>query len=157
MRIIAHRGLLNGPDKILENHPDQIRIALNKGFDCEIDVWYKDEEFFLGHDAPQYKIDLEFLMMGNLWIHAKNLEALFILAGTNLNYFWHQEDDYTLTSEKYIWTYPGKELTEYSVMVMPERDDPEFKNLDWNCYGICTDFVLDVFKLYRQAQLPKSA
>ena len=28
----------------------------------------------------------------------------------NFNYFWHQEDDYTLTSEGYVWVYPGKPL-----------------------------------------------
>ena len=29
-------------------------------------------------------------------------------ADKSLNYFWHQTDDFTLTSHGYIWTYPGK-------------------------------------------------
>ena len=63
-------------------------------------------------------------------------------ADAKLNYFWHQEDDYTLTSQGYIWTYPGKSLTSNSVMVLPEQTGISFeicKNLD--CYGICSKFV----------------
>ena len=41
MRIIAHRGLMDGPDKYLENKQVQIVKALEKGFDVEIDVTLK--------------------------------------------------------------------------------------------------------------------
>ena len=34
--------------------------------------------------------------------------------------FEHQEDDVTLTSEGYIWTYPNKQLTDNSIAVLPE-------------------------------------
>ena len=57
------------------------------------------------------------------------------------NYFWHQDDDYTLTSKKYIWAYPGKSYTHNTVIVMPE-----WNNMVWdtlrvtNCHGICTDY-----------------
>jgi hypothetical protein len=34
--------------------------------------------------------------------------------------FWHQNDDFTLTSKNYIWTYPGQPYTASSVIVMPE-------------------------------------
>jgi len=53
------------------------------------------------------------------------------------HYFWHQEDDYTITSEGYIWTYPGKKLFNKSICVLPETHD--YKNL--NCLGICSDFI----------------
>ena len=53
MKIIAHRGNLSGPTQT-ENHPDQIKKALDLGFDVEIDVWYKENKVFLGHDFPQY-------------------------------------------------------------------------------------------------------
>lgn len=33
------------------------------------------------------------------------------------NCFWHQEDDYALTSSGYIWTYPDKLLTDKSIIV----------------------------------------
>jgi hypothetical protein len=80
-----------------------------------------------------------------LWIHAKNIEALYVLSADNkLNFFWHQEDYFTLTSHGYIWTYPGNLLTKNSISVLPEWQDPELKNLDLNCYGICSDYVLTI-------------
>ena len=140
MIYIAHRGLINGPDKNKENHPSQIKEALSKGYDAEVDVWFKDGDWFLGHDGPTYKINFEFLESKGLWIHAKNLSALYVLSGTFLNYFWHQEDDFTLTSHRYIWTYPGKQLTKDSICVMPEWNyDVTTFNLE--CYGVCSDFV----------------
>ena len=55
----------------------------------------------------------------------------------HIHCFWHQEDDVTLTSRGFFWTYPGKELTKKSIAVLPQKID---KTLD--CYGVCTDEVL---------------
>ena len=149
MRLIAHRGLVMGPSKEFENKPAQIETALAMGFDCEIDLRVIDGELWLGHDEPQYKIDQEFLEQSGLWIHAKNLEALHYLTSTELNYFWHQEDDYTLTSRGFIWAFPGKPLTERTVMLMPEWIDPSFSTLkDSKCFGICSDYVNEIRKLF---------
>lgn len=148
MIYIAHRGLVNGPDVNLENRPQQIEQSLQQGYHCEIDVWYKNSQWYLGHDGPDYKVDYEFLRKPNLWIHAKNLDALYVLgADPILNYFWHQDDDFTLTSKGYIWTYPGKELTKDSVMVMPEHVNPELQNLNFNCYAICSDWIEKIKEL----------
>ena len=141
MKLIAHRGLTNGPDVNIENRPEQIELALDQGFDCEIDLWVINAEFYLGHDRPDYPIDKKFLDKFGLWIHAKNLAALRWLTDTSLYYFWHQEDKFTLTSNKFIWTYPGEDLTQRSIAVMPEWKDPKLLNLPTNCYGICSDFV----------------
>ena len=57
-------------------------------------------------------------------------------------YFWHQEDDFTLTSSHHIWTYPGKDLTNNSIAVMPENSEEYWeyvKKLD--IFGVCTDYV----------------
>ena len=148
MRFIAHRGLINGPDVNLENRPAVIEDALRQGFDCEIDVWYKDQQFFLGHDFPDYQVSFDFLLQKGLWLHAKNLDALYVLgANSQMNYFWHQEDDFTLTSQGYIWTYPGKELTSNSIQVMPEWEDKSLKNINSTCFGICSDYVERIKKL----------
>ena len=120
MKLISHRGNLNGKIPKEENSPKYILNALKEGFDVEIDVWYKDDNFFLGHDGPEYEVETKFLENKKLWCHAKNLDALFNLSKTNSIYFWHQEDDYTLTSNGYIWTYPGKILTPKSICVLPE-------------------------------------
>jgi hypothetical protein len=150
MKLIAHRGLINGPDEIIENHPDQIVSAIDQGFDCEIDLWFdEDSRFYLGHDNPQYPIDKDFVIKHkkHLWIHAKNLKALYWLSTTNnfFNYFWHQNDDCVITSKGYIWSYPEKPLTDRSVRLMPEWADPEFETVLKNhCYGICSDYVVRI-------------
>jgi len=141
MIYIAHRGLTDGPDINLENRPEQIEYALSEGFDCEIDLWVVNSELYLGHDKPDYPIDIKFLEKFGLWIHAKNLAALLWLTDTNFTYFWHESDKFTLTSNNFIWTYPDNELTGKSICVMPEWKDPEFKNIPTNCFGICSDYV----------------
>ena len=142
MKLIAHRGLIAGPDKKLENLPEQILASLRAGYDCEIDVRYIDGKWMLGHDTPDYEVPFKFLEQPGLWIHAKNIEALQKLTATTLQYFWHQNDDYTLTSHKFIWAYPGKELTPQSICVMPEWDNPSLEGVkEYNCYGICSDYV----------------
>ena len=142
MKLIAHRGLINGPDINLENRPEQILKSLDEDYDCEIDLWIVNSDFYLGHDNPEYPINSKFLDNFGLWIHAKNLAALRWLTTTNLEYFWHQEDNFTLTSHNYIWTYPGKELTQRSVCVMPEWEDPTLCHVrNINCYAICSDYV----------------
>ena len=147
MRYIAHRGLFEGPDKEKENRPDQIELALRRGYDCEIDVWKADGKWFLGHDEPTYEVTFDFLCNDRFWIHCKNFYALnhFVQNETEVkHYFWHQEDNYTLTSCGRIWTYPGMTVSKNSIAVMPERN-----SYYWACtiaesnnlYGVCTDYV----------------
>lgn len=148
MIYIAHRGLMNGPNKELENKPEQIMFALDQGFHCEIDLWVHEADFYLGHDEPQYLIEGSFLFgTPNLWIHAKNFEALDYLTNTTLLYFWHQNDDYTLTSNNIMWTYPGKPVDKRSIMVMPETVDPSLRTaINSQCYGICSDYIDNIRK-----------
>ncbi len=137
---IAHRGNINGPNPNKENHPDYIIDTLNIGFHCEIDIWSINNQLFLGHDSPQYKIDIKFLMSNKIWCHCKNEQALSFLKNyKNIHYFWHQNDDYTITSKGYIWTFPGKTLIPGSICVMPEL----FPNQKIPLFvkGICSDFI----------------
>lgn len=150
MKLIAHRGNINGPNSSLENQPETIDNAIELGFDVEVDIRYDtlDGQFYLGHDDPQYIITPYWLAqrMEKLWIHCKNIDALYHFATKTggYNYFWHQEDDYTLTSKEYIWTYPGKTYTSKSVIVMPETviDKRNLKDMKvYNSFGVCSDFV----------------
>lgn len=144
MIFISHRGNLNGKNKNLENNPEYVLDAIKKGFHVEIDVWYTDS-FYLGHDNPEFKVTKKFLENKKFWCHAKNLMALFKLRNVNSKYFWHQEDDYTLTSNGYIWTYPGKKLLKKSICVLPETNKkkiPDFVG------GICSDFIEKYKKRY---------
>jgi hypothetical protein len=143
MKYIAHRGLTDGPNSSLENCPEQLLKSLAEGFDCEVDLRIINDELFLGHDSPDWPIDEQFITQPGLWIHCKNLEALeFCQNNIKLNYFWHQEDDYTLTSKGYVWAYPGKKLSKFSIMVMPEWEDSTLINtIGANCFAICSDYI----------------
>lgn len=138
MILISHRGNLNGKKAEEENSPKYIKTALDEGFNVEIDVWYINNTFYLGHDKPEYLVKTEFLEDKRLWCHAKNLDALLNLSKINSIFFWHQEDDYTLTSNGFIWTYPGKKLSKNSICVLPEVNNINFSN----CYGVCSDYII---------------
>jgi hypothetical protein len=145
MIYIAHRGLYQGPSTDRENHPDQIMDAIKKGYQVEVDIWFVNRKLMLGHDAPLYEIQDDFINSRKFWIHCKNVEALHYFTthiSEKYNYFWHENDQYTLTSKNYIWTYPGKELTDMSIMVMPEYIDHTLENTkNVICYGICSDYI----------------
>ena len=117
-------------------------MAISKGYDVEIDVWYKDNMLWLGHDKPDYVVDFGWFRdrISKIWIHCKNIEALLSLKESNypLNYFWHQNDDVTITSLGFFWTYPGKKLTSNSIAVMPEIE--EYHDIEIS-YGICSDYI----------------
>lgn len=78
---ISHRSNLNGSHtaKYGENHPNSIKWALYDGFNVEVDVWYIDKKYVLGHDKPEYEIDELVLINPLLWLHCKNIEALYKL------------------------------------------------------------------------------
>lgn len=142
MILISHRGNINNIDINKENLPENIRECIKFGFDVEIDVWKKDGEWFLGHDSPDYEIDLNFISQNktSLWCHAKNLEAFESMLQKDIHCFWHQEDDYTLTSKGYIWTYPNKPVCKNSVIVCKSLKETQYyANLD--IAGICSDFI----------------
>ena len=145
MILISHRGNLEGPMENLENSPDYIRRALDEGYDVEIDVWYENSSFYLGHDKPLHKTTVDFLKKPGLWCHAKNIEALNVmLSYSEIHCFWHQKDDVTLTSRGHIWTYPGKQLTENSIAVLPEmNNDNSLTMLPKKMLGICSDYVVN--------------
>lgn len=142
MIYIAHRGLYQGPNSSLENSPSQIESALSQGWACEIDLWVQNNQLWLGHDLPQYQVGLEFITQPGLWIHCKNFAALAYCQNySQLNYFWHENDAYTMTSKGWLWVYPGQETNGRSIQVMPEMADPELKNINAKAYGVCSDWV----------------
>lgn len=143
--LISHRGNLVGPNFSLENSPSYIEEAIKQKFLVEIDLWVKNDKLFLGHDEPQYLIEIQWLksLQNYLWIHCKNHEALNITLRNKLHCFFHDSDDYTITSWGYVWAYPGKLSSgPMCIEVLPER----IVNInqyvfDTNFYGICSDYV----------------
>ena len=141
MIFISHRGNINGPMESWENEPTYIDLAISEGYDVEVDVWYVDGRLYLGHDKPQYVVDFKWFIdrFSKLWIHCKNIDAVvfFKTLEYDLNYFWHETDTITLTSLKYIWSYPGKQPIEKSISVMPELNNDDISK----CIGICSDYI----------------
>lgn len=144
MILISHRGNINGEQPSKENTPSYILEALKLGCDVEVDVWYKNDKWYLGHDKPQYEIEKSFLFIGGLWVHCKNINALSILCQSGmaeeLNAFYHTDEDVVLTTSRYLWTYPRNQLYSNSVCVIPELG---FIGDLKKCYGICSDNILN--------------
>ena len=144
MILISHRGNISRAIPERENDPRYISEAIANGFNVEVDVWFINGKFKLGHDKPTYDFPYQLLELqsNKLWIHCKNLEAIIqfnILdqPGIYLNYFWHQEDDVTLTSKGYIWAYPGKQPIKNSIAVMPELNKDDLTQ----AIGVCSDYI----------------
>jgi hypothetical protein len=140
MKLISHRGNINGKISKNENHPEYIDEAMHAGYDVEIDVWMIEGVLLLGHNEPQYGVSQLWFnqRINKLWIHCKNLEAVeWFNAIGGFNYFWHETDTMTLTSRNHIWAFPGKQPIKRSIAVLPEIHND---NLD-SCFGICSDYI----------------
>jgi glycerophosphoryl diester phosphodiesterase len=141
--LISHRGNISKPEPENENKPLFIDAAIQQGYDVEIDVWYTSAGLCLGHDNPQTNIDLEWLLVRSekLWVHCKNEGALWFLQkyADALNYFWHQNDDHTLTSKAYVWSYPGFLIPGISITVV--RSISEYNP---GAKGYCSDYIQQI-------------
>ena len=141
-KIISHRGNITGPCEELENKPEYILNALKKGFDVEVDVWLINNVLFLGHDKPQYKIELNFITKKGLWCHAKNLEAFQYMLKNNVHCFWHENEKCVLTSKNFIWCFPGIFLEGGITVILGKTNIIKQENI----LGICTDYPIDYLK-----------
>lgn len=136
---IAHRGLISGADQSKENTIPQIELALNKGFHVEIDIFFIDNRWFLGHDNPETEVKFEFLDNRNFFLHCKNLAALNELTheGIDADFFAHNHDPWVLTRNGFIWTFPNEETCYNSIIV-----DLENKGNYGDIAGVCSDIWL---------------
>lgn len=153
MKIISHRGNLEGPDPSTENTLSQIYKCLDKGFDVEVDVWILDNQICLSHDNPTHFEKKEIVelkdfyeLSGNLWIHCKNREALEFFSNKSFHYFWHESDRYTLTSRGFGLVLVGQFPYKNSVIMLPEKislySPPYGYDYIKSSYGICTDYPI---------------
>ena len=60
MILISHRGNIDGKNIYDENSVPYTEKALKLGFDVEIDVWFMENNFFLGHDELKHLVKLDF-------------------------------------------------------------------------------------------------
>lgn len=145
----SHRGNLEGSNPQRENSPEYIDEAIQAGFSVEVDVHVIGESIFLGHDFPQYQIDRSYLdnRKYDLLLHAKNFLAAKMLATTDLHYFFHSTDKYTLTSKGLIWVHDlSLDVDDISYIqsrcVVPLITLELIKAFNKKTiFGICSDFI----------------
>ena len=142
MKIISHRGNLEGINPNLENNPTHIEKVIDMGLEVEIDLRIKNGKSFLGHDYPQYIVDYEWLETNNksLWIHAKDYESVDFLRTTDFNWFWHDKDEMTLTNHGFIWSNIGKYFNNGITVCLDYQELPDY------LLGVCTDEPIKYLK-----------
>ena len=139
MILIAHRGNTSGKNETRENTISYIEEALKKGYHCEIDLCKFDgEKFYLGHDEPGEAVSMEWLGSRNVWCHAKEYKTLEALVTLGVHCFWHESDKYTITSQGWIWAYPGQPGGQYTIAVHPEKLTSEEVE---KFAGVCSDNI----------------
>lgn len=151
MKLISHRGNINGLYPELENSHLYIQTAINSGYDVEIDVRLIDGKLFLGHDAPNYEISLNWLLERKdyLWVHTKNFGALQYLIDQNLRIFYHQKENHTIINNcNLIWSHELSESNERSIIPLLSQEDVTayYKYNGREVAGVCSDFIELVLK-----------
>jgi hypothetical protein len=144
MKIISHRGNIRGPVLDKENRPSYIDSAIGNGYDVEIDLRLVNNEIWLGHDEPQYKVEHNWIISRkqHLWIHCKNVEIAYYLKDykNELNYFCHYSDSFTLTSTGHLWVHDLNGIINESSIIPLINKESVGRYKQYNCYGICTDY-----------------
>jgi len=139
--LISNRGNTwheNGSET--ENEPNFVAAALER-FNVKIDVWMVDNEFYLGNDNPQYKIDESFLLNNRLWCQARNNEALIAMQTMNvLNCFSYNENNSIITPSGFTWVSvnnQSKKSLRPKIIFMPE----DLFHINTKVAGICCNYV----------------
>ena len=145
MRRISHRGNIAGPQPSKENTPSYIQAAIDRGYDVEIDVRLIGDCLYLGHDNPDYQVDLSWLLARkeNLWIHTKNFKAMDFLIPHGLRVFYHQNEKHVcIGNTRNLWSCDLLEATEKSVVPLMGLEEIErHKSLVGGFAGVCSDYI----------------
>lgn len=164
MRIISHRGNINGPVAATENSFAAIEKALDIGFDVEIDLWYLAGKFWLGHDQPERSLSIDNLdswsQKGDIYVHCKNIwAAQFFIEDYGFKFrpvfpFMHDNDQAVFLRNEKLWVHPNAVhsvdpfLSKRCIAVLPNvrtaKYDFEVDLTLEKWYGVCTDYPLDL-------------
>ena len=144
MIFISHRGNIDEvyPDR--ENSPNYIDEAIGQGYDVEMDVRLIAGKFYLGHDGPEYEVQLQWLLdrRAHLWVHTKNFAALSALITEPLRTFYHQKENHTIINHcNLIWSHELSEANEKSIIPLISQEDIARQPMPQHVYGVCSDFV----------------
>jgi hypothetical protein len=136
---IAHRGNIHGAEPEFENRRDYMEEALSCGFGVECDVQIHNGALYFGHDEPQDQADYDFLRRPYVFCHAKTVETMVVLLNSGTHCFWHEKDQLTLTSQGFMWCYPGVyPVNQRAIWLDLEgAETPQIKDTD--IFGVCGD------------------
>lgn len=143
MRRIAHRGNRHGPNPERENEPGYILEALAEGFDCEIDVRWLKDKWYLGHNTPDYLVPSSFLTLPGLWVHLKDAATVSVmqLQPTLCNWFWHEVDNIAFTSRGNGWTGNPEFRSQKNILMISDISWLEIPFKEYHFYGCCNDWI----------------
>lgn len=155
MLLISHRGNISGKNFKRENSQPYIQEALDAGYFVEIDIVFNGGKYYHGHEWGGCKgeVDPDFLSRNyqKLLIHCKDKESILFCAEnlSPLNYFYHDRDEFTLTS--YMWIISHSRVADQiafndddfvagTICMLPEKFGLSKESLK-NCPGICSDII----------------
>jgi len=144
MKIYSHRGNLSGKDS-QENEPAFIKQCLAGGFHVEIDLWFIDNKYFLGHDEPTYRIDIDEFDHEEVIFHLKTPHLPLL---RRADAFAIENDPYVLTLRGLLWMNYGQTPGVRSVMCSPELVGHSLgveafvRTIAGRAAGLCTDYPL---------------
>ena len=146
--LISNCGNTNGINLEKQNTIDYVQSAIDENFIVVVDVWKnRNNNLFLGTYEPSYLVDLNFLKKETIICRAKTLNTFEYLLLNNIHCFMDGKDDFILTSQKLIWTYPGKQIVFNSIINMPEYLLPDISSiLPLRCKGICSNYIQGIKK-----------
>jgi hypothetical protein len=155
MKLISHRGNIDGLLPGLENTCPYIQRAINSGYDVEVDVRLIGDKLFLGHDHPDHEVSFGWLIdrKDYLWVHAKNFGALSHLIDQNLRVFYHQQEAHTIINNcNLIWSHDLSEANEKSIIPLLSQEDIAnyYQDNGSDVAGICSDFISSVLAVFNR-------
>lgn len=151
MKLISHRGNINGPVSEKENKPSYIDCAIQLGYDVEVDLRIIKGELWLGHDYGEYKVSLKWLELrkNRLWIHCKDKDSASYLIELKkgFQFFCHTLDNYVLTSTNHLWVHDlTYDIDDCCIIPLITLSDIELYNGN-EPFAVCSDYVSKIKSL----------
>lgn len=156
MLLISHRGNISGRNPEKENTIPYIQEAIDLGYMVECDLWVSENKLYLDHS---------YIMIGGyaektifsfknppipdnflennataLFIHCKNPEALSFCQGKALNYFYHANDSFTISSFGFPIAHSKQKAAKDTICMLPETHGLSKESVK-DCLGVCSDII----------------
>ena len=146
-KCLSHRGNIKGPIPDKENRPSYIDCAIQLGYDVEVDIRFINNEYWLGHDEPQYKVEELWMNLrkDNIWYHCKDLNSAIELSKSKkFKFFCHTQDDYVITSTGHLWVHDlsGNINDNCIIPLLDLNSIKKYKHL--KPFAICTDYINEI-------------